>query len=924
VTKKYDIGIFGLWYGRNYGSMLTYYALSNVLQDMGCSTAMIYNPLGKQNVDYGTLPNSHPLLLAKEHYELTPYFGISEMPELNSLCDKFVVGADQLWNYDLSRAYQQSYFLDFAADDRLKIAFGTSFGSEHYNGPETDKPIVAHNLSRFSGVSVRDDYSLNIAINEFNIIDAVKVIDPVFLCDAKHYALLSEDSSFKPKGRYILAYILNPNDSIGSSLLEVARTAGVKIYVVLDEQTDQFQENLHALKLGDSSNVEVVKNVGVKEFLWLFNNANFVYTDSFHGVCFSIIYRKQFLVLKNAHRAPMRFKQLLQPIELAERLTENAEVFATFDRNNLIDYDATFSKVEKQSDFSIQWLKTALEKPVKSVPKFVPSVNSNQAEIDKALSNPDTIKCRILVALLRDYHIDHVVISSGARNLTLSRLLENNPQHFKVYHVTDERSAGYFALGLAAKLRRPVGICCTSGTAASNYTPAITEAFYTGVPIIAITGDRYPAHLNQGEDQTIPQSGMFEAVTKKSVTLPVTVGSMAEWETRRLISDAILECTRDGLGPVHIDMPVNKIEMSPPPEEVYILPKVRKISRITRSDSPQNWKRYIDDLRTSKRILVVYGQNPPPSEEQKRNIERFAEKYNCVISADYLSNLFCEHCIHPYNMIRALEAGEFGKTLAPEILISIGGKRIMNDPMTGRIQNGSGAVRHWRVAPDGNVVDFYRRLTSVLECTQDWFFEYFAANAGDIENDNIYYNEWVKRIETTPPVVEMRFNSLYTTGELMSQIPSKSLFHLAVGNTFMFAQRFPLREDVEVFCNMGTNGIDGCTSAFMGQATVASDDEMCFLLVGDLSFFYDMNALWNKKLKKNMRIMLNNDSGAGLLKHYRTKAITQTHGTTAKGWVESLGFTYFSATNKEEFDNLLPKFVAREGTEPIFFEVFVP
>jgi 2-succinyl-5-enolpyruvyl-6-hydroxy-3-cyclohexene-1-carboxylate synthase len=158
----------------------------------------------------------------------------------------------------------------------------------------------------------------------------------------------------------------------------------------------------------------------------------------------------------------------------------------------------------------------------------------------------------------------------------------------------------------------------------------------------------------------------------------------------------------------------------------------------------------------------------------------------------------------------------------------------------------------------------------------------------------------------------------------MAHIPEKSLLHLAVGNTFLFAQRFPLRDDTEVFCNMGTNGIDGCTSAFMGQAAAASDEELCFLLVGDLSFFYDMNALWNKKLKRNMRIMLNNESGAGLLKHYRSKAITQTHGTTAKGWVKSLGFTYLSAANKAEFDAILPRFVSRQEEDALFFEVFVP
>ena len=156
----------------------------------------------------------------------------------------------------------------------------------------------------------------------------------------------------------------------------------------------------------------------------------------------------------------------------------------------------------------------------------------------------------------------------------------------------------------------------------------------------------------------------------------------------------------------------------------------------------------------------------------------------------------------------------------------------------------------------------------------------------------------------------------------MKNMPGNSIFHLAVGNTFLFAQRFPLKEDIEVFCNMGTNGIDGCTSTFMGQAAVTPDEQLCFLLVGDLSFFYDMNSVWNKNLRGNIRIMLNNDSGAGLLKHYKSGAITQAHGAIAGGWVKSLGFTYLSAKTKEEFNENLPRFISRDINEPMFFEVF--
>jgi acetyltransferase-like isoleucine patch superfamily enzyme/coenzyme F420-reducing hydrogenase beta subunit len=360
MPEKYDIGIFGLWYGRNYGSMLTYFALNNVLKELGYKVAMIYNPLGSPQVDYDSLPKSHPLLLAGEYYNVTPFCPLSQMHTLNKLCDSFMVGSDQLWNYHLSRSYKQTYFLDFAADDRIKIAYGTSFGSEKYNGPDGEKPLVSKNLSRLTAVSVRDDYSLEIAKNEFNLADAVKVIDPVFLCDPKYFDELSEKSEIKSEDPYILAYFLNPNELIGQALTNVAKISNVKIYVILDEPPQKFSDSVQALNLDGKSDVEILQNVSVKEFLWLFKNADFVYTDSFHGTCFSIIYRKQFLTLRNAFRAPMRFANLMQPLSLLNRLTHKEMYIESFDRSLTINYTEVYNEIARHSVFSLEWLKKSL------------------------------------------------------------------------------------------------------------------------------------------------------------------------------------------------------------------------------------------------------------------------------------------------------------------------------------------------------------------------------------------------------------------------------------------------------------------------------------------------------------------------------------------------------------------------------------
>ena len=128
MEKKYDVGIYGLWYGRNYGSIITYYALDNVVKSLGYSTVMIKNPLGREGIDLTKLPRSHSLIFADKHYKITPLFGIDNMHNLNSICDRFLLGSDQTWNYHLSRPYKQTYFFDFVDDTKIKVAYATSFG----------------------------------------------------------------------------------------------------------------------------------------------------------------------------------------------------------------------------------------------------------------------------------------------------------------------------------------------------------------------------------------------------------------------------------------------------------------------------------------------------------------------------------------------------------------------------------------------------------------------------------------------------------------------------------------------------------------------------------------------------------------------------------------------------------------------------
>lgn len=362
-NKKYDVGIFGLWYGHNYGSIVTYYALTNVISAMGYSTVMIKNPLGSE-IDVNTLRKSHALRFAAKHYDITPLYRISQMKKLNDICDKFLLGSDQMWHYGLSRPYQQSYFFDFADDDKIKVAYATSFGREKYEAPEDYKAEAQKNLNRFTAISVRDDFSKEICDKDFGII-AEQVIDPVFLCPVEKYEQLIEEADKKYLNNFFFAYILDPNPEWGKAICDLSEKTGKRAVVIFDEGCDK-QKAIERLNV-DDKNVEYFVEADVCEWLCCFKNSDFVVTDSFHGACFSMIFRKTFTVLKNSRRGGGRFDCLLDMAGLkSQMVTDVAQIESGFEElilNRKVNYSNVEKRLEEEKNRGYAWLKKALEAP---------------------------------------------------------------------------------------------------------------------------------------------------------------------------------------------------------------------------------------------------------------------------------------------------------------------------------------------------------------------------------------------------------------------------------------------------------------------------------------------------------------------------------------------------------------------------------
>lgn len=523
----------------------------------------------------------------------------------------------------------------------------------------------------------------------------------------------------------------------------------------------------------------------------------------------------------------------------------------------------------------------------------------------------------ILIALLKKHNIRHLVLSPGSRNIPFVHSVEKDG-FFTCYSIVDERSAAFFAIGLIQELGTPVAICCTSGTAVCNYSSGVAEAYYQKLPLIVLTADRNPYYLNQMEDQMIPQIDIFKNICKSEVFMPIVKNTDDEWYCTRIVNEALLEMNHHGSGPIHIDFPVPDGHFE---YEVNNLPEVKMIERFT-VDQTDQLRDKLKQIR-NKRILLIYGQTGKHTETEINQIRSFCTKYDAVITADLLSNLQMDECVYPFVITKVLNA-EAMKVLKPDIIVSCNGNTISG--MRSFANSLPTDVEHWLVCEDGRVADPFKKLNCIFEMSTKHFFQNAIEASNDDNCTNGYASLW-KHYENTIQYPVEEFNDWYVVKRFMQRLPEKGLLHLANSSSVRLAQYFRVPTGIRVYCNRGTNGIDGSMSSFIGQSCVTND--LSFLLIGDLSFFYDMNALWNRYVRKNVRILLNNNSGAHMF-HYThgvtridtlNENIAAEHFTTAEGWAKECAFIYLKAKNEDELEAGLQLFMS-ESDRPILLEVF--
>lgn len=521
-----------------------------------------------------------------------------------------------------------------------------------------------------------------------------------------------------------------------------------------------------------------------------------------------------------------------------------------------------------------------------------------------------------LVALLKAHHIRKVVASPGITDVNFIVSMQNDP-FFEMYSCIDERSAAFMACGIAAESREPVVITCTESTASRNYYPALTEAYHRKLPILAVTGLHDYRLIGNLEPQVIDRSESPKDTFRLKVHLPLVNDERSAKHSEYLINKAILELCHHGGGPVHINLP-SLLNMTFTQKE---LPKVRVINRYMLDNEFPN----ID----GKKIAVFCGVHAIWSDDLVNAVERFCSAYNSVVFG-------CAAC--GYNgkyKILSTKAGlsQFINAMNSdvELLVHIG-----QESGDYNIRKFFPNVKEvWRVDEDGELRDYFGKLTKVFEMSDSAFFKYYSTIG--TANQDEYLNRCLDCVNKTDVKESYPFSNIYAASKIAPLLPANSVLHLGLSNTLRAWMLFSTPKSVYTYSNLGTRGIDGGVSTMVGASQV-NKDKLYFGVFGDLSLMYDLTAIGNRHVGNNIRIILINNDGGCLFRSWGHKVLGReflNQYIAASGHMlgksnvvirhlcEDLGFEYLSAHDKESFNLSYKRFITPEITEkPMLFELF--
>lgn len=520
---------------------------------------------------------------------------------------------------------------------------------------------------------------------------------------------------------------------------------------------------------------------------------------------------------------------------------------------------------------------------------------------------------QILIEVLKANNIHKVVASPGATDVSLNISLQHDPW-FEMYSEVDERGAAYLACGIAAESQEPVVITCTGATSSRNYMPGLTEAYYRKLPILAVTCCRNNAFVGHLIDQVTDRGNPPRDTVMVSVHAQAIRNDLDEWDVVNKINKAVLGLTYNGGGPCHINLEtLYKCDYS-----VKDIAAVRCVKRYVHND-------LFPEIVSGTRVGIFVGAHEKWSEKLTDAVTRFCGQYDGVVLCDHTSNYKGKYQIHFPLMFDQIDSDKGASDF--DLIIHIG-----------YISNYQCKFSNvWRVNPDGELHNTFGNLTAVFQMSELEFFNRYIQNVEG--NRCSCLNEWKDRLAKTASLIpELPFSNIWVAQHLSKELPKESVLHLGIRNSIRSWNYFEIDDTILGFCNTGGFGIDGGISSLIG-ASFCNPQKLYFGAFGDLLFFYNMNALGNRSIGPNVRILIvNNGLGQEFRNYMCNSAVlgdeanafvaAQGHfgnkSTIAiKGFAESMGFKYLTASTKEDFFNVYSEFVdPKIGVQPIIFEVF--
>ena len=482
----------------------------------------------------------------------------------------------------------------------------------------------------------------------------------------------------------------------------------------------------------------------------------------------------------------------------------------------------------------------------------------------------------ILTSLLVAHGIHHAVVCPGSRNAPIVHNLNECPD-IQCYPVTDERSAGFYALGMTQALKEPVVVCVTSGTALLNLYPAVAEAYYQHRSLVVVSADRPQQWIDQLDGQTLPQPDALGCFVKKAVSLPEPHDEDTRWYCNRLINEALMVKH----GPVHINVPITEplFDFSTPE-----LPKERKIELLPADISNVTLSHVCRMFMQAKRPMLIAGQPMNPLMDEA--VVQIGD------DVDYI----------------------------PDFVLYTGGS-IVSKRLKHFLRK---AKETWVVNSEGEVTDTFMHLTHVVQGDGDVVADMVRSNLE--ETPHPFVQKWealLAQIRQQVVANEPPYSSAAVV-KYFEQKRGSNIVHYANSMAIRLANTY---SKTPVYCNRGVNGIEGSLSTAAGFSCVT--DEKVFCVIGDLSFFYDQNALWNQNLRGNLRILLLNNGKGGIFDMLpglekspaRDKYVAAEHHATAEGICQQNDIYYQQATTTEEMQRGIDLLLSSEFSRPMVLEV---